>query len=93
MLDNRYPHRVASYKVTNEDSPRDGILLSHPARTQGLHVNATGAVILALCDGQRTLGEIAQILIEAYPESAQVIQQNIVETLLTLTDYGAIEWT
>jgi hypothetical protein len=49
-------------------------------------------MILALCDGQRTMGEIAQILGEAYPESDQVIKQNILETLLTLTDYGAIEW-
>lgn len=93
MLDDRYPHRVASYKVTNENSSRDGILLSHPARTQGLHVNTAGAMILALCDGQRTVGEIARILGEAYPESAQGIEQNILDTLLALTDYGAIEWT
>jgi hypothetical protein len=93
MLDARYPHQVPSYQVTTADSPQKGIVLSHPSRRRNLSVNVAGAVVWALCDGQRTLAEIAQILIEAYPESAPDIEQNVRDTLLALTEHGAIEWT
>jgi len=92
-LDARVPHRVASYKVTAHEDPQQGLVLSHPARRRPLSVNAAGAVIWNLCDGQRTLEEIARILMDAYPESAADIEGNVCETLLALTHYGAIEWT
>jgi hypothetical protein len=93
MLDARYPYQVASYRVEAAESPQSGISLSHPARSRTLNVNPAGAIIWTLCDGQRTVAEIAQILGEAYPESVPEIARNVRDTLLALTEYGAIEWT
>jgi hypothetical protein len=93
MLETRCPHPVATYQVAPQNPPQAGIVLSHPARRNGLRVNATGALVWMLCDGQRTAGEIAQIIAEAYPESAAAIEQQVVDTLVALTDFGAVEWT
>ena len=93
MLDTRYPHQVSSYRVATADPPQDGILLSHPARQHALHVDAAGAVVWAICNGQRTVADVAQILADAYPESAGDIKQHVLDTLLALTEFGAIEWT
>ena len=92
MLESRYPQQVASYQVAAAAPPQNGILLSHPARRAALRVDAAGAVIWGLCDGLRTVGDITQILSDAYPESAPYLAQHVLTTLLALTDYGAIEW-
>jgi hypothetical protein len=93
LFDSRTPQRVPGYQVAAQELPQNGILLSHAARTRALDVSATGALVWGLCDGQRSVGEIVALLSEAYPSSAGVIPENVVDTLLALTDYGAIAWT
>ncbi len=57
------------------------LVLIHPDSTQVLHSNPSAALIWKLCDGQRTVAEIKQLLSEAYPESAEQIKEDVNETL------------
>ncbi len=93
MLDYRCPHQVGSYQVAEAEGPEPGFIISHPARRRTLLLNSAAVVIWGLCDGQRTVIEITDILIEAYPDNADSIAADVQQTLLTLTEYGAIEWS
>ena len=57
------------------------LVIIHPDSTQVLHSNPSAALIWKLCDGQRTVAEIKQLLSEAYPESAEQIKEDVNETL------------
>lgn len=53
------------------------ILLLHPAQGRVLHCNQTAALIWQLCDGRRTIHEIAALLEEAFPESAEGMKADV----------------
>lgn len=53
------------------------MLLLHPVQGRVLHCNRTATLIWQLCDGQRTVGEIAALLKEAFPESAEQIMDDV----------------
>jgi hypothetical protein len=71
----------------------DGIVLLDPTGIKVMHSNRTGALIWRLCDGRRTAAEITQLLSAAYPESAQEVQADVRETLLSFAEHGAITWS
>lgn len=68
----------------------DEIILFHPASRTIFHSNSTGALIWQLCDGQRTVGDIINILSATYPDAAPQIPKDVQDTLLTFAQYGAI---
>ncbi len=57
------------------------MLLLHPAQGRVLHCNQTATLIWQLCDGQRTIQEIAALLEEAYPESASEVMRDVAAAL------------
>jgi len=93
VLSNRCPHQVAGYQASEAGGSEASLLVSHPARQQALQLNPSAAVIWGLCDGQRTVAEMAGLLREAYPDQAAAIDADVLQALLALTEYGAIEWT
>lgn len=66
------------------------IVLLHPARNVILHSNQGGALIWSLCDGQRSVAEIAELLSAAYPESAEDIALDVPQTIQELLSRGAL---
>jgi hypothetical protein len=63
------------------------LMLYHPQRTQAVYLNETSAVLWRLCDGQRNCQEIADLLVDAYPDQkATVINdvQNILDEFVRL---------
>ena len=92
MLDNRRPRQAAGYQMADQEAMDGELVLFHPATQQILYSNPTGAVIWGLCDGQRTVSEIIQLLGEAYPDSSADIAADVSETLDTFGQCGAIEW-
>lgn len=66
------------------------IVLLHPARNIILHSNQSGALIWSLCDGQRSVAEIAELLSAAYPESAEDIAVDVPQTIQELLSHGAL---
>lgn len=93
MLSNRCPHQAAGYQLAEAEGSQAGLRVSHPARRRALQLNPAAAVIWGLCDGQRTVAEMAGLLSEAYPGQAAAMDDDVLQALLALTEYGAIEWT
>ena len=82
------PAPIEGFQIESLD---DEIVLLHPARNIIIHSNQTGALIWGLCDGRRTVDEITEILIAAYPEARNEIQVDVPATIQTLTSRGALE--
>lgn len=66
------------------------IVLLHPARNIIVHSNQSGALIWQLCNGQRSVQEIIEILSVAYPESASEISVDVSQTIQELLASGAL---
>lgn len=52
----------------------DEILVYHPAGMTAFALNETASVIWQLCDGERPVAEIVEILQQAYPEAAATMR-------------------
>jgi hypothetical protein len=82
------PTPINGFQVENLDGE---IVLLHPARNLIIYSNQTGALIWQLCDGQRSVDEIVEILSAAYPESKAEIIIDVPQTIQTLVSRGALE--
>ena len=89
MLDTKRPRHVPGYQMELLDGE---MVLLHPASLKIVHSNESGALVWELCDGQRTVADIIQLLSQAYPDSASQIGGDVREILQTLAQHGAIEW-
>jgi hypothetical protein len=67
-------------KIDNE------ITVYHPSLTTSIYLNESGAVIWELCDGKRTIAEIIDILVAAYPENAESIEAGVLDIIGRLVD-------
>lgn len=86
-VDERIPVRVDHFQVERLD---ENVLLYHPGLTKTLRLNETAAVLWELCDGERSVGDIAAMLADAYPDQADVIAVDVRATLRGLVVEGAV---
>ncbi len=56
-----------------------------------LLLNATGAVIIALCDGRHTLSQIVMELAERYRTSPEALRDDVAEYILRLYRHSLME--
>ncbi len=81
-MNNRKPHR-ASDLSTRRLSDDETVVLS--PKGSAVVLNEVGAVVLELCDGTRTVDEVADVLCEnlrgASPEQVRADVRSFVETL------------
>lgn len=80
------PIRTDGYKLEVLD---DELLLYHPAQSRAIYMNETATLIWGLCDG-RTVHEMQEVLVGAYPEASEALQVDIPDTLARLAEFGAI---
>jgi hypothetical protein len=66
------------------------IVLLHPTQNNIIYTNQTGALIWQLCDGQRSITEIVEILSATYPESKAEIAVDVPETIQILIAQGVL---
>ena len=92
MLDTERPRQVSGYQMADEESLEGELVLFHPSTQKILYSNQTGALIWRLCDGQRTVADIIQLLSQAYPDALSEIATDVRDTLLAFIQQGAIEW-
>lgn len=92
MFDTNRPRQVDGYQMADKETVDGELVLFHPATQKILYSNRTGALIWGLCDGQRTVADIVEILDEAYPEASAEIADDVQITLQTFAENGAIEW-
>ncbi len=92
MLDVRRPVRASGYRMEQVPSSNGGFVLGDPTGRYTLRVNPSAGLIWGWCDGQRTIREIVRLLLDAFPERADDMDADVRQTLITLTEHGAIEW-
>lgn len=68
----------------------NAFVLYDPKSERVLEFSPSAAVIWQLCDGTRTQEEIATLLAEAYPDSADQIHADVVATLAAFIAHGSV---
>ncbi|MDO8400509.1 MAG: PqqD family protein [Bradyrhizobium sp.] len=58
-----------------------------------IYLNQSADAVWGLCDGQRTVQEIIEILVGAYPEAADIVAADVHEALDNLVREGALRMT
>ena len=67
------------------------ITVFHPVDPTTLYLNETGALIWNLCNNSRTVEDIINILVEAYPESKNQIPEDVIAIIAQFVDNGIAE--
>jgi coenzyme PQQ biosynthesis protein PqqD len=83
------PKQKSDFQLEQMDNE---ILLYHPGQTKTIYLNETASLIWQLCDGSRTVGEIAQLLKDAFPDGAESMEGDIEKALAGFEEHGAIEY-
>jgi coenzyme PQQ biosynthesis protein PqqD len=66
------------------------LVLYHGTATQVIYLNETAALVWRLCDGQRTVETICDLLKESYPDTANQIEHDVIDALAELVQAGAL---
>lgn len=82
------PKKCAGFLIEELDGE---LVLFHPGRNKIIHANQTAALVWQLCDGERTVPQIVELLADAYPESRQQIEEEVPLTVQELRRKGALE--
>ncbi len=67
------------------------LLLYSPESTRSIYMNSTASIIWRLCDGKLTIGEITELLKEAFPDATDSIEQDVVDSIELFVSNNAIE--
>jgi len=81
------PLRNPNYRLEQMDNE---LLLFNPHSQLVLYLNESASIIWQLCDGQRSIPQITEIIGEAYPEAAGSIPTDVHETIQLLIDKGVV---
>jgi len=89
MPDLRIPSHVADFKLQLLDGEA---VIFHPASKKVVHASPSAALIWELCDGQRSVEQIVELLAGEYPDARIEIEQDVPETLNLFANSGVVEW-
>ena len=67
------------------------VTVYHPTLTTAVYLNETGALIWELCDGERTISNIIEILSHQYPESGAQIETDVKDLIAQLIEHNIAE--
>lgn len=62
------------------------ITVYHPTLTTCLYLNETGALIWELCDGERSIAEVIDVLVELYPDNRDQIEDDVIVLIRRLLE-------
>jgi hypothetical protein len=82
------PKRSSDFRLEEIDGE---LLLFHPGTAKMIYCNQTASVIWQLCDGERTMEEIVELLTNAYPEAADGMAEDVEATIQQFVAQNAIE--
>lgn len=89
MPDLHIPRHVADFKLQLLDGEA---VIFHPASKKVVHASPSAALIWELCDGQRSVAQIVELLAGEYPDARTQIEQDVPETLNLFANSGVVEW-
>ena len=82
------PRRHERYTVEWMDN--ESLIYRSPSK-MAIYLNETATVIWKLCDGTRTVKEIIDLLVDAFPEAASDVRADVKETIDELVRNGALQ--
>jgi hypothetical protein len=85
--DHDRPRPAPGYEVTLLDG--EAVML-HPATLEIMHLNRSATLIWQLCDGQRTVADICELLSGVYADAAPQVRLDVQRTLETFEERGAL---
>lgn len=65
-------------------------MIFHPSQEGFAVGSASTAVVWGLLDGERTVREVTQLLVDAYPDAAAVIPEQVTTALEELVAHGLL---
>ena len=84
--------KVPTIKSSFELEEIDGeLLLYSPEATRSIYMNSTASIIWRLCDGKLTVGEIVELLKEAFPDAVDSIEKDVVDSIELFISNNAID--
>ena len=83
------PRHVADFKLQLLDGEA---VIFHPASKKVVHASSSAALIWELCDGQRSVEQIVELLAGEYPDARNEIEKDVPETLNLFANSGVVEW-
>jgi hypothetical protein len=66
------------------------VLLYEPRQTRAVYLNPTAALVFGLCDGNRSVRDIARIITECYPDEAASVSDDVFATIKGLQESGIL---
>lgn len=89
MPDARIPRHAANFKMQIMDGEA---VIFHPTSKKVVHASSSAALIWELCDGQRSLEQIVELLAGEYPDARAEIELDVPQTLEIFASAGVVEW-
>ena len=89
MTEKNKPFCNPEYRLEEMDNE---VLLFNPQNLVVLYLNESASIIWQLCDGQRTIQQIGELITEAYPEAAADILEDVQGTIKLFKDHGAVSF-
>lgn len=87
MNDHDTPRRAPEYVL---EQTHGEYQLRHRRSDTAIYINETAALLWELCDGGKSVGNIKQMLLEAYPDAAESISSDVDRAIATLLGHGAL---
>ena len=76
-------------KTFTEESVDSELVLYHAPTAQVVSLDQNATLIWKLCDGNRSIAEIVELIKGAYPESSN-IEQDVHSAIYEFADFGAL---
>lgn len=67
------------------------LLLYHPTHNKSFYLNENAAMIWKLCDGENSVADIIDILIEAFPDAKDQMEIDVINALDEFVAQKAME--
>lgn len=87
-MKDKYPTAKLSFELEEIDGE---LLLYSPESTRSIYMNSTASIIWRLCDGKQTVSDIVKLLIEAFPDAGDSIEQDVIDSLELFQSNNAID--
>ena len=89
MKKNSIPRPRSEFQLQEFDSE---LVLYDPEQKKVIYLSESAALIWRLCDGQRTIEEIVQLLQDAYPDKTSEILNDVERAMACFMENNVIVW-
>ncbi|HJS62855.1 MAG TPA: PqqD family protein [Pseudolabrys sp.] len=75
------PHQHHDFQVEQIDG--ETLLYQHQLK-RVIYLNESAALVWHLCDGQRSVADIIELLVDSYPDTEEAVRADVIEAIDSL---------